>query len=222
MDTLSDSNKYNISIFCIFIIWLTELLILLRFILRIIYHQDHPALAAATAANNSVMPITTTLNAEERIYDSRSKHSSQASECSLERLHNNTQLGDQTITYFANEPYTYVVTKNDNENDPHYVNESEGSERKVMTPESNRIIRSADGAIHKIDLLSELATPANESDRIIITADNTYNSPSAKEASRRIEEAEENAKIKEFLTKLKDEHIKVGNKGLDFTRHSAE
>lgn len=222
MDTLSESNKYNASISCVSIIWLTELLILLRFILRIIYYQDHPALAraSATAANNSIMPITT-MNAEDRNHDLKSIHSSKISVYSIERLSDNTQLADRTEIYMPNEQYTYINTRFDRENYPNYVHESEGTERKVMTADNDRVIRSANQAMPRLNLFTERASTAKDSSMTMIDPNNLYSSPSARAVARHLEEVEEKAKIKDFLSKLHNEHIKVGNKGLNLAQHSA-
>ena len=223
MDTLSDSNKYKASIFCVSIIWLAEFLILLRFILRIIFYEDHPALARAsvTAANNSIIPITT-MNAEDRMHDIRSSHSSKISVYSLERLNDNTQLSEKIETYMANDPYTYINTKFDRENYPHYIQESEGTERKVMTGDNDRNIRSANEAMPKLNLFTERANTAHDSSLTIIDPKSIYSSPSARAVARHLEDVEEKAKIKDFLTKINHEHINVGNKGLDLGRYSAE
>jgi hypothetical protein len=251
-------------------IWTAEILIVIRFILRIVYHKKIESRLPARNSGSSIIPVTTG-NIDDRFQDSRTIRSSKFSEISIERIHDDTGLHDVNNAFIKIESFheDHLATVNV----PHYVNESEGTERKIMNDErkdevktikdlnenesieaneaknshgNNRVSildniqknemrtriataakgkrdgnhssagnrnkpDSIDENMPKLKLFSERPALAQDSSRIVLTADNTAVSPSAREAARHLEEAEENAQIKEFLSKLKEDHIRVGN-----------
>lgn len=193
MDRISESFKNSATVGCIVIIWLNEIIICARFLFRLVYIQNPVITIQPTPSINEVQIVTFQPELHSDL------KSNKFSEHSAEAIHDVTEINEKIESYFPYEPYNTEFT-------------DKGS--KIETILTRRSKRN-DGNMTRIDLFNASNHSAFLTRNIIETPSHTANNPAPANPRMYLENEEERANIRQFLNQLKDNGVKVGNKGLD-------
>lgn len=199
MNGISEDFKKQSTIGCIVIIWATEAVICVRFTLRLVYLQSP---ASPVQPVQEVVAIPNTTGPAEVVHDLKSSRSNKYSENSHEAIHDVTEINEKIESYYPNEPYRYTEQLN-------------RSERMSRLGQLNSVASRNTENMPRVNLFNAAENSAYNTKNIIDSAYQTFNTPVVQDPRRYLENDEEQQRIRGFLAQLKENGIRVGNKGLN-------
>lgn len=199
MNGISETFKKQSTIACIIIIWASEAVICARFALRLVYLQL-PSSPIQPIQEPSAIPNTT--NQTDLHHDIKTNRSNKFSENSHEAIHDVTEINEKIESFFPNEPYRYTEQQEKSDQGSKL-----GQIRSVASRKTENMPR--------VQLFNGTENSAYNTRNIIDSAYQTFNTPSVPDPRRYLENDEEQEKIRGFLAQLKENGIRVGNKGLN-------